>query len=572
MDRPRWLLPASWIVAGLALCYGLWFAYDHAWVCDDAFISFRYSKNLVDGLGLVYNAGEYVEGYTNFLWVMLVAGGMSLSVDPVWFGQVLGVVFLVATFGVLAQTARSMGTIPLAAIGFALHEHSLTFSTCGLETSMFTFLVTAGLVQLAGANGPGQVLRGGLLLILATMTRPDGALFYVFGGLVVLAVVLRSRDWRSLAGYALPFVLLYLPYFVWKFDYYGHPFPNTYYAKSGGGSYFEQGYYYLRLYFSCYYYLLPALLIPLVMVLWGGKKGRDEIGIASVRGCWLVLLFTLPYLLYVARVGGDFMFSRFCLPVTPALLLGLQYLCRGGKVWVGMAASVFVLVGSFNTNYPAAALKHGNEGGVVEEAKTYPQWYVDCYRIIGHRLKQLFAETELRVAIDGGQAMLGYFGDFPYVLELNGLTDEFVAHRPLEKRGMVGHEKRLPLEHPYLRERGIHMVVGAYQDAYLAGDRLKDQRRFEFYLEDVPFFGKLESAYARATLITYDVKLLAAVAGVEGIRFPRFPDYLKNYVATLDKRDRQALEADLRAFDQFYFEPNGLRDSPLRQRIAEAIK
>lgn len=36
-------------------------------VQEDAFISFRYARNLVDGHGLVFNPGERVEGYTNFL-------------------------------------------------------------------------------------------------------------------------------------------------------------------------------------------------------------------------------------------------------------------------------------------------------------------------------------------------------------------------------------------------------------------------------------------------------------------------------------------------------------------------
>ena len=116
------------------------------------------------------------------------------------------------------------------------------------------------------------------------------------------------------------------------------------------------------------------------------------------------------------------------------------------------------------------------------------------------------------------------------------------------------------------------MVVGAYQDAYLAGDRLKEQRRFEFYLEDVPFFGKLESAFARATLITYDQKLLARVAGVDGVRFLDFPAFLEGYVGTLGTRDADTIAADLAAFDGFYFGPNGLQDSPLRREIAAAIK
>src|SRR5690606_452754 len=67
LAMPR-LTILSWLLAGLAaLCFGLLRAIELRWVCDDAFISFRYAQNLIDGHGLVFNAGERVEGYTNFL-------------------------------------------------------------------------------------------------------------------------------------------------------------------------------------------------------------------------------------------------------------------------------------------------------------------------------------------------------------------------------------------------------------------------------------------------------------------------------------------------------------------------
>ncbi len=50
---------------------------------DDAFISLRYAQNLVDGHGLVYNPGEYVEGYTNLSWTLLLAGLLAAGLDPV---------------------------------------------------------------------------------------------------------------------------------------------------------------------------------------------------------------------------------------------------------------------------------------------------------------------------------------------------------------------------------------------------------------------------------------------------------------------------------------------------------
>jgi arabinofuranosyltransferase len=57
---------------------------------DDPFISFRYARNLLDGHGLVFNPGERVEGYSNFLWIILLTPFMKLGFDPVVASKVLG--------------------------------------------------------------------------------------------------------------------------------------------------------------------------------------------------------------------------------------------------------------------------------------------------------------------------------------------------------------------------------------------------------------------------------------------------------------------------------------------------
>src|SRR4249920_1270831 len=80
----------------------------HSWVNDDAFISFRYAKNLVEGRGLVYNTGERVEGYTNFLWTVIIAAGMGLGIDPVTLAIGLGIIFSLATILALAYLAREL--------------------------------------------------------------------------------------------------------------------------------------------------------------------------------------------------------------------------------------------------------------------------------------------------------------------------------------------------------------------------------------------------------------------------------------------------------------------------------
>src|SRR5205823_2531369 len=84
-----------WTAGGLAalgiLAGFLWLTLACSpFVIDDAFISFRYAENLVRGYGLVFNPGERVEGYTNFLWVLIIAGAKALGGDSLLSAKVLG--------------------------------------------------------------------------------------------------------------------------------------------------------------------------------------------------------------------------------------------------------------------------------------------------------------------------------------------------------------------------------------------------------------------------------------------------------------------------------------------------
>ena len=75
-SEPRGVLIA--LVAGL-----VFLALLNRFIQDDAFISFQYARNLVEGHGLTFNPGERVEGYTNFLWTLLISAGIGLGVDPI---------------------------------------------------------------------------------------------------------------------------------------------------------------------------------------------------------------------------------------------------------------------------------------------------------------------------------------------------------------------------------------------------------------------------------------------------------------------------------------------------------
>ena len=72
-------------------------------VTDDAYISFRYARNLALSGQLVFNLGERVEGYTNFLWTVILALGIKLGLGPVVLSRFLGVALGISTLAVVVR-------------------------------------------------------------------------------------------------------------------------------------------------------------------------------------------------------------------------------------------------------------------------------------------------------------------------------------------------------------------------------------------------------------------------------------------------------------------------------------
>ena len=216
------------------------------WFCtwDDSYIIFRYAQNLVNGLGLVFNAGQKVEGYTGFLWVFLVAGGTGLTSDPILASKVLGILFNLSTLlaGYFLCCAVATDKIPMYGLALVLTASNLHFivgSVSGLETPLFTSILCWSLVaylQAIRATDPrrqaGWCAGASLLFALLVLTRPDGVLTYFL--LWCHAAWIFRRQPRNILLFTVPLILVYTPYFLWRWHYYGFFFPNTFYVKRGG--------------------------------------------------------------------------------------------------------------------------------------------------------------------------------------------------------------------------------------------------------------------------------------------------------------------------------------------------
>ena len=115
---------------------------------DDAYISFRYAQNAIRGYGLFFNAGERVEGFTNFLWTTLMIPLEGARADVGRASMLLGVLFALATLWLVVRFARTVGAPRgagwLAALLLAADGSFALWAVAGLETTLFAFLIFCG--------------------------------------------------------------------------------------------------------------------------------------------------------------------------------------------------------------------------------------------------------------------------------------------------------------------------------------------------------------------------------------------------------------------------------------------
>ena len=560
-----------WGAAAAALLYAFAVAWRRQWVCDDAFVSFRYAENLVRGLGLVFNPGERVEGYSNFLWTLWTALGFRLGAEPEPWVITSGIVCYLGALGALAVNAwrlrrESPGLapwIPIAAGLGALHTDWNFFATSGLETSLFTLEITLIYVVLAGSRiTPWRAVAAGLLLGLAGMTRPDGPIFVVAAALYVL--IAGPRRERTLALLVAAFAIVWGPYTAWRMSYYGDLFANTYYAKSGGIAWYSQGAFYIALYFARYWPL--ALGLGLALLAWS-RRGRESDPVAGAAlGAWrrralLAALLAVPYIGFVLRVGGDFMFARFLIPVTPLLLVLLEL--AAGRLTSGAARPQWLAAGLAGaailfTPYPFPRDRFVQVRGIVREQHFYTPRKTEWVRRQGHALRPYFEGLPVRLAFFGGELGLVYYARPMVAIEcVTGLTDYHIARQPLAKRGRVGHEKLVTVDY-LLGERRAHLTFFRHAAGLLRLDR------------EIPRV-TVEMAGLSGRVLTWDPAVIDSLRGRGAViqDFPRDLDQLLKEPSMIFRW------VDWLAYDKvrrFYFDqaPDSVREALLRRRIDEA--
>ncbi len=460
-----------WTLAAVALAWGIGAALRLAWTCDDAFISFRYAKNLVEGRGLVFNAGERVEGFSNPLWTLWCALGLKVGADVETWAIAWGLVFHAGSLLLLARRAALRArpaavlaaALPIAALGAAAHPDWSTFATSGLETSLFTFLGLLGFTLMVESDEhPARLAWAGGVFGLAAVTRPEGAL--LGAAAATFLWVARPKRRRELVGFVAPWAALVVAQLVARIAYYGDVFPNTYYAKSAATAWYAQGWTYTRLYFERYGVLGAGVVAAGVLLVTTMRERRSP-----WRGldAWsaeagLALTLAIVQTAFVVRVGGDFMFARLLVPATPFFLIlaemALERLLPPRREWA-LAAGLGLALAVAWAPHPLAG--GATVAGIVDERLQYPPEKTTAQRRKGETLRRYFAGQPVKVAFMGSEARVVYYSEVATAIECSaGLTDRFIARRPLVARGRVGHEKR-PTAAYLLNERGVQLGLHA---------------------------------------------------------------------------------------------------------------
>ena len=309
----------------LFVIWGCWFIFRSSFmvdgiryflIFDDGMISFRYALNLVNGNGLVWNAREYIEGFSNLLWTIVMALSIFIfgqNIAPLII-QLLGLALLLFSGFYIFLVVQILNK------KFELNYHYLSllptflfwayypisyWSLAGMEVSLLTFLLVAltyyCLRHILQAKDEFIYYKIFKFLSIAYATRPDGFLSMIPLAVAVIFyeyTVGKKINFYLLIKSSLIFVVTISVIILFRYTYYGDFVPNTYHLKVEGYDLLwrlENGIGFIKLFLV---ELSVFILISFIFVLKQIKETKNYLWIFLI----MIPLVSLAYQVYV---GGD---------------------------------------------------------------------------------------------------------------------------------------------------------------------------------------------------------------------------------------------------------------------------
>lgn len=419
-----------------------------AWLSDDAYITFRVVENAVGGRGLAWNPSERVQAFTHPLWLFLLIAGRALTGELFYTATLLGILLSAAAVGLLAF--RLPVQAATAALGVLILTGSRAFvdyATSGLENPLTNLLLALFLLAyLTRPSSERQILILSFLAALLAVNRIDAFLLV----LPALAFALWRRPTRAALAMA---ALGFAPFLLWTLFsllYYGFPFPNTAYAKLSTGiasaDLARQGAAYLANSWRWDPITLATVGLSFLLAL------------ASRRACWLALAAGVAlYLLYIVRIGGDFMSGRFLAApllvatVVVVMLADSRLRRRSHQVAAAALVVAFGLAGYvpvWRAGNPSG--DQARRDGDIADERAYYRPHTGLLNPSRTPHPWAAQGLELRaqgpaVVEHGNVGFLGYYaGPDVHIIDRNGLTDPLLARLPVRDPAdwRIGHFRR----------------------------------------------------------------------------------------------------------------------------------
>ncbi len=277
-----------------------------AWQSDDAYHGYVMSRHLAEGQGLVYNIGERSTASTCPLFTLIIALAYFITREMYFTSLAVCTLLSVAAYGILVfKLCRTKEQVAASFIALSGSQAFISYTTSGLENSLLFFLSALFLLVLKNKeryDGKSMLMLA-LILSLLAMARMDSVLIFVP---VIVWIYLFKRDNVSFIKAVGIGILGLLPFILWEIFacfYFGFPFPNPAYVKLGTAiamsEYIKRG-----ILYTVYTGLDDAvvIVIPAVAVLMSLFLRRLKYILISSG-----ILF---YMVYIIRIGGDFMMGR----------------------------------------------------------------------------------------------------------------------------------------------------------------------------------------------------------------------------------------------------------------------
>jgi len=406
------------LIIFLVNCFKLW-----SFIIDDSFITFRYSNNFIEGIGPTFNASlPRAEGYTSFLWMLLMSFPHLINFGVVSFSKILGIMSIFGTalviFLFIKDREISERESPKIAAGIVIFFYFVLPETAvhaisGMETSLFTFLFIFFTWQAyIGLHKTEKALFYlPLIGLLTGLTRPESNLTVILMYLILIISITKKRWFaqKLFFLYLLPGVI----YFIWRWLYYDLFLPLPFYIKAESGNF--QGYDYVS---SFVLFILTNFIFFLAFGFFGNRR---KLLVTSLQIAINLFLF-----LFISPIMGyDF---RFVYPILPSILvitgLGINQLLRIplfntkvkrkllGLIWISL---IILVIFSWN-NIPRS-------NNIIFHKLDYSNGLTNNHIRIGKILSTIDNQNTL-VVTDAGA--LPYYSGWN-TIDAIGLNDPIIA-------------------------------------------------------------------------------------------------------------------------------------------------